>query len=127
MFRKLFKKTLNLKIDDSSNLVVVNLYINKRRTAFIQCVKQNDYELLLGDITHVRKELDYCKGYGSMMMEKLIEYTTENNFKELHGNLSKIDKDHKDRLHHFYKKFGFDINIFDEPKDLYYGSVSKFL
>lgn len=43
------------------------------------------------------------------MMKELIEYSRQNEFAHINGWLSKVDYDHKDRLYHFYQKFGFEI------------------
>lgn len=59
------------------------------------------------------------------MMEKLLEYTKENNFQIIYGNLSLNDIDHKDRLLHFYKKIGFDVEIYDEAKGNYFRKIEK--
>ena len=81
--------------------------------------------ILIGDITHENEE--YCKGFGSMMMEALISYAEENGHTYIFGNLSEIDKDHADRLHHFYEKFGFSITIYDESQEMYYGKIEKWI
>lgn len=59
------------------------------------------------------------------MMEKLLKYTKENNIKTIYGNLSLNDIDYKDRLLHFYKKFGFDVEIYDEVEGNYFGRIEK--
>ena len=61
------------------------------------------------------------------MMEKLFEYTKENNFQIIYGNLSLNDIDHKDKLLHFYKKFGFNVEIYDEVDGNYFGRIEKIL
>lgn len=62
-----------------------------------------------------------------MMINKLFKYAINNNFATICGNLSTVDLDHKDRLHHFYKKHGFEIIIYEEPHDMYYGQILKTL
>lgn len=59
------------------------------------------------------------------MMEKLLEYTKENNIQTIYGNLSLNDIVHKNRLLHFYKKFGFDVEIYDEVEENYFGKIRK--
>lgn len=65
--------------------------------------------------------LQYCylqyigKGYGSHLMNKLIQFARENGYEKITGNLSPIDANsasdptHRERQIHFYKKFGFKI------------------
>lgn len=99
----MFKKNIEVKINNNlSPLIYINLYLNNKRIAFIQCVLENENTLLIGDITHIHKKY-HNKGYGTKMMEKLLEYTKENNIKTIYGNLSLNDIAHKDRLLHFYK------------------------
>lgn len=59
------------------------------------------------------------------MMEKLFEYAKINNIKIIYGNLSLNDIDHKDRLLHLYKKFGFNVEIYDEVEGNYFGRIEK--
>ena len=123
----MFKKNIEVKINDSlSPLIYVNLYLNNRRIAFMQCVLENENTLLIGDIIHTHKKY-HNKGYGTKMMEKLFEYTKENNIKTIYGNLSLNDIDHKDRLLHFYKKFGFNVEVYDEVDGNYFGRIEKIL
>ena len=67
------------------------------------------------------------KGYGSEMMKKLLEYANENGCEEIFGELSVVDLDHKDRLHHFYEKFGFKIMEYSQRRGCYYGEIKKML
>ena len=60
-----------------------------------------------------------------MMMDKLLAYALDNEIHTIHGNLSLVDKDHEERLHHFYEKHGFKVILFKEPNDLFYGEVIK--
>ncbi|MGN0551645.1 MAG: hypothetical protein ACI4I4_07395 [Acutalibacteraceae bacterium] len=56
------------------------------------------------------------KGYGSIMMKVFLNYIKEFNAEYVSGFLSPFDtkdKEHSDRLHHFYKKFGFQIDKYD--------------
>ena len=121
----MFKKNIEVKINDNlSPLIYINFNLNNKRIAFIQCVLENENTLLIGDIIHIHKKY-HNKGYGTKMMEKLLEYTKENNIKTIYGNLSLNDIDHKDRLLHFYKKFGFNVEIYDEAKENYFGKIKK--
>lgn len=103
---------------------MVKLYRNRIREARIQCVMESDSTILIGDIIHDNKK-KYNKWYGSAMMTKLIEYATENGYSRIYGNLSCVDIGHKDRLYHFYKKFGFAIAEYPEKKDCFFGMIEK--
>ena len=50
------------------------------------------------------------KGYGTLLMQKLIQYAKENNYNAITGTLVDKDADHRERQIHFYKKFGFEIS-----------------
>lgn len=54
------------------------------------------------------------------MINKLFEYAMNNDVATICGNLSLLDLDHKDRLHHFYVKHGFEIILYEESQDMYY-------
>ena len=110
-------------IDRTDSLLMVHLTANGKRIAKMQCVIQSQDAILIGDIQHDNEKSDYNKGYGSRMMEALLEYAKEHHFRCVHGNLSQWDLDHKDRLHHFYQKFGFTIIEYPEPQDCYYGKI----
>lgn len=55
------------------------------------------------------------KGYGTLMMSELLKFAKENNYEKIIGNISDVDNNtewdphHRERLIHFYKKFGFKI------------------
>ena len=123
----MFKKNIEVKINDSApQIKLINLYLNNKRTCYIQCQINKDNTLLIGDILHDHKKY-HNKGYGTKMMEKLLEYAKTNNIQTIYGNLSLNDIDHKDRLLHFYKKFGFDVEIYDELEGNYFGKIKKII
>lgn len=110
----------------ADSLLMIKLYRNHTREARIQCVIESDSTILIGDIIH-DSQRKYNKGYGSAMMIKLIEYAKENGYSRLYGNLSVVDLNHKDRLYHFYRKFGFEITEYPEINDCYFGMIEKIL
>lgn len=123
----LFKpQTPIIEISKSDCLLMIKCFVKHKMVYKMQCVIESDSSILIGDITHTQNR-NYNKGYGSLMMNKLIEYTKENGYTLIHGNLSLVDVDHKERLHHFYNKFGFIITEFPEPKDCYYGEIRKII
>lgn len=88
------------------------------------CTIESDDTILIGDIRHCYKDRDFCKGYGTLMMQKLISFAKENRYKTIYGHLSTVDLDHKDRLYHFYEKFGFEITEIEEQDSVLYGKVT---
>ena len=115
-----------VKVEQSGSLLMIKLYTNNIREAWMQCVIESDSTILIGDIIHDNQK-NYNKGYGSAMMQKLIEYAKENGYSHIYGNLSDVDIGHKDRLYHFYEKFGFEITEYTEKIDCYFGMVEKII
>ena len=122
MFRKK-KFSPVVQVEQTGTLLKFVLYVNNVREAWLQCVIESDSTILIGDIIH-GNEKNYNKGYGSAMMQKLVEYAKENSYSLLYGNLSDIDIGHRDRLYHFYKKFGFEITEYDKYKSNYFGRIN---
>ena len=129
LIEKLFPKkiTVTLRSEPDRCLIIIRLCVNDRREAKITCLKESEADILIGDIVHDDERPRYNKGYGTMMMEKLLEFARENHFSYIHGNLSIVDADHKDRLHHFYSKFGFTIAEYPELQGNYYGKIELHL
>jgi Acetyltransferase (GNAT) family. len=123
--QKIFRETVNVSINNCESLVFVMLSIKGAQISKMKCILQEDNSLLVGDIEPFKKRRYYNKGYGSKMMNKLLEYASDNKICAIHGNLSVVDQDHKERLHHFYEKHGFEIVLFKEPNGMYYGKVVK--
>jgi len=119
------KKEIKVWIDSYENLIYVKISINGIQISRMQCIKHSDGSLLIGDITPFKRKRDYGKGYGSMIMDELFKYAYQNDIHIITGNLSIVDSDHKERLHAYYRKHGFEILEYNEPKDLYYGEVFK--
>lgn len=120
-----FKKLIKILIDSYESLVLISLAINGVQISKIQCIKYPDGSLLIGDIEPFKKKRYYGKGYSSMMMNELLKYAFQNGVHTIRGNLSIVDSDHKERLHAFYRKHGFEIVQYSTPKDFYYGEVIK--
>lgn len=129
MFKGLFRRKekqpdFEIVIEQDDYYLSVKAINNGNRLAHIICVIDDDKRIMIGDIQHTVSK-SYNKGLGSAMMEKLIEYAAKNGYSELYGNLSVVDSDHKNRLHHFYNKFGFEIIEYPEVKDIYYGEIHR--
>ncbi|MBE6848090.1 MAG: GNAT family N-acetyltransferase [Ruminococcus sp.] len=122
------KKSLRKNISPSITvepidwLLMIKLYVNNSREAQIKCVLESDTTILIGDIEHVKEE-NFNKGYGSAMVEKLIQFAKENGYSHIYGNLSMVDLDHQERLYHFYEKFGFKITEYDDQQGNYFGRI----
>lgn len=130
MIKAMFKKEpdrIVVNIDRCDPSLTVRLFLNGRLGARMQCVVESDTTILIGDILHHNKSIHYNKGYGSQMMQAFLNYAGEHHFQYVYGNLSIVDLDHKDRLHHFYQKFGFTIIEYPELQAPYYGKIELHL
>ncbi|WP_072299576.1 GNAT family N-acetyltransferase [Ruminococcus flavefaciens] len=129
MFKALFSRKdkpieFEVVIEQEDYYLSIKAINNGKRLAFITCVIEDDNRIMIGDIRHAQSKY-FNHSIGSAMMKKLIEYAENNDYRELYGNLSVVDSDHKNRLHHFYNKFGFEIIEYPETKDLYYGEIRR--
>lgn len=61
----------------------------------------------LGDIDVVGENKG--RGYGSILLNVLINYAIDNSIKRISGWISYVDKDHFDKLDYFYRKHGFNV------------------
>lgn len=66
-------------------------------------------EFFIADI-HIHFK-DYNKGYGSLLMEQLLQIAKKENIKVITGNISSIDWNHFERIRHFYQKYGFSVEL----------------
>ena len=107
----LFKKTVKVWIDTCETSIFSIIAVNGVPISRIQCDLQPDGSLLIGDILPFRRKIDYCKGYGSIMMTELLKYAAQIGVHTIRGNLSLVDIGHKNRLHAFYKKPPYSIFI----------------
>lgn len=93
------------------------------------CIVQNGYEVITFKTEYHKErsvleivDIQNCmedrnRGYGSLGMEVLFECGAVLGIKKYYGILSyidvydKVDRDHRNRLEHFYKKFGFSVDF----------------
>ena len=75
-------------VPSDTGMLFVRLCVNDRMRAQIKCVRQSQTTILIGDILHNNEDFDYNRGYGSAMMEKLLDYARGNGITYIHGNLS---------------------------------------
>jgi GNAT superfamily N-acetyltransferase len=69
------------------------------------------------------KEQFVNDGYGSILLGKLIELAVKRNVREITGWISGVDKNHIERLVHFYEKHGFQINLHDRANTYKIGDL----
>ena len=82
-------------------------------------IHYNDSKLFIEDI-----QGGYDKGYGTAAMQEIIHIAKQKNLQKIAGKLTNGDlKDHKERLIHFYKKFGFSVTITIEENDTLGGKI----
>lgn len=102
----LFKKVLKTQTNLDMPLLKVYVVCNKKILGTITCVIKEELRVItISDIICKQNN----KGYGSVMMKELLNYARQNGFMYIDGWLSEVDYDHKERLYHFYQKFGFEI------------------
>lgn len=66
-------------------------------------------EFFIADI-HIHMK-DYNKGYGSLLMEQLLKLASKENIELITGNICGIDWNHFERIRHFYRKHGFNVEL----------------
>lgn len=120
------RKTIpQMKIYKDDEIFNVSLIIkNKTYYNSMKCtLDQESKTILIGDIymknDRSLEPWNYTKfinkGYGTLMMNELLKFAKENNYEKIIGNTSDVDNNtewdphHRERLIHFYKKFGFKI------------------
>lgn len=100
------KNVLKTKIHLDFFTLKVCVVCNKKTLGTITClINREQREFAIIDIICENINM----GYGSMMLEALIRYARRRRFKYIDGALIKEDYDHKERLYHFFQKFGFEI------------------
>lgn len=76
----------------------------------------NNYHKLVHAVLNIETHPKYTnRGYGSIVMRELLKIAVELEIPVIIGRLIPTvkDSDHQQRLHHFYKKFGFEISTDD--------------
>lgn len=71
------------------------------------------------DYIHNTKNIKICDiqmednniGNGSIAMNYFIKVSRQMGFDRIIGDISNVDKDHWDRLVHYYEKFGFKVTF----------------
>lgn len=105
------KKNIDTIIYEDFPTLKIESYKNKKFMGCMICeIHKESKSIKICDIHSEKKN----KGYGSLMMQKLIEFAKQKDFIYIDGWLSRVDYDHKERLLHFYQKFEFEITPCDE-------------
>lgn len=106
-----FKRKVDIEVRSYKESINIRAYYKNREVGRILCcINDENRQIKIGDITCKKNN----RGYGTLMMEKLIEFAKANKFEVITGWLSYVDKGHEKRLYHFYQKFGFEITPNDE-------------
>lgn len=100
------KNKVVISIQDYHPLLIIRAEYKGRCVGNIKCTKDAE-KITIGDIQCKKNN----RGYGSLMMESLINYAKEQRIELIEGWLSTVDIRYKERLYHFYQKFGFKIII----------------
>ncbi len=93
---------------------VLNLYDRRKGCVSQAKIVHNNAEqtLLIGDI---ESEIEN-KGYGSILMNNIINIAVMLEADSITGKLAETDSDHFDKLKYFYEKYGFIVKISDPSK-----------
>lgn len=106
-----FKRKIEIEIQKDNMFLDIYALYQDQEIARIKCtINKKNKQIRINDINCKKNN----KGYGSLMMEKLIDFAKANKFDVITGWLSCADKGHEKRLYHFYQKFGFEITPNDE-------------
>lgn len=100
------KKVVDVTIYRGQELIVIRAECKNRIYGKMDCTINRELKVIVLNDIQCKKN---NKGYGSLMMDKLIEIAKKEKFLFIEGWLSKVDMNHVDRLYHFYEKFGFQI------------------
>ena len=71
--------------------------------------------MLIADILNLDKK-EQNRGYGGLMMEKVIQLARKRNMQSIYGKMACDNPEHRGRQVHFYTKHGFEIDMNDNIK-----------
>ncbi len=101
-----------------------------RGTGLVHVQTRNIYsqKLLRARLSDVRISSPHIenRGMGSMLVREAIEECIRRGHKGIYGYLSNVDRDHFQKLKHFYKKLGFSVGFYAvEHPDYRFDRVGK--
>jgi len=113
--------SMDFKVQQLEIFDLVNVPPHQARALLIWWQRDGD-EIYIKDIQGGNN-----KGHGSLGLTMLINWCLENDIKRLYGFLVDQDRDHADRLIHFYHKMGFQLTLFnDSTKRNEYAMIERF-
>lgn len=108
------EKKIEIIVREAKPCINIITKEKKRSICIMKCVI-TEKGMLIGDIIDLEYPKHIDKGYGSKMMITLLQFCSQHNIDYLYGILSTVDEGHKDRLIHFYEKFGFNLYYMIKP------------
>ena len=107
---------------DDSVLFMIIAYSSKNQVGAIKGIIKGD-SAYLGDIDIPKRYVSI--GIGTRLIKLFEDKCFRRGIKEIKGDLSKVDLDHKDRLLHFYDKNGYQITYENDENPNYWGKIYK--
>ncbi|NEZ45448.1 GNAT family N-acetyltransferase [Paenibacillus alvei] len=98
-----------LKNDDDVEINVISPYRNYKYLTLYAEINAKDKSVYIVDIQSSEENAN--RGYGTLAMESLIHLIKRKAIKRVWGRISSVDANHYDRLAHFYKKVGFNVDM----------------
>lgn len=107
---------------EETGLYMVSAYFRKKQIGILKGIIREEIAYL-GDIDIQKRYISI--GVGSQLIKVFEEKCYQRNIKEIKGDLSNVDLDHKERLVHFYEKHNYQIIYGNEEKTNYWGKIYK--
>lgn len=102
----LFNKKTEIKIYVDKPLIIIRAICKNKELGKMSCMISEDLKVItILDIICKKNN----RGYGSLMMNKLIDIVKQDEYTYIDDWLSVVNDDHIKRLYHFYQKFGFEV------------------
>jgi len=67
------------------------------------------------------------RGVGTLLLRCLEEWCGDRGFRQMWGEISKVDADHLDELQHIYTKNGYKFELYARPRGIMIGETFKAL
>ena len=125
-FRSNEKIIKDIRITESffedSGLYMINAYSRNHQVGVLKGIIKGD-AAYIGDIDIPERYVNI--GIGSRLIKMFEDKCNQRGNKEINGDLSNVDLDHKDRLVHFYEKNGYQIIYGNDENPNYWGEIFK--